>query len=202
MTAPVVACDFDDVLFDFNRGFCAFHNERYGTTVAYEDIYTFDMQQVWQLSPEDILTRVHQFYHSPGSHWTPPIPGSVEALHQLRKTYSLEIVTSRSQGLQQVTQEYVDRFVPDTFKRIHVTNGFGGTEGASVRTKSEVCVEIGAVLLIEDAPKHAEEVASKGIPVLMPDRPWNRDRTPEGVTRFHSWDEAVSLIEDHRVRMS
>lgn len=63
------------------------------------------------------------------------------------------------------------------------------------RLKSEVCKEIGASVLIDDALKHAEEVASHGIPVLLPDKPWNRDYTPPGVVRVQSWNDIVSWIE-------
>ena len=63
--------------------------------------------------------------------------------------------------------------------------------------QAEVCREIGALALIDDALKHARDVAENGIPALLPDRPWNRESTPERVHRMNSWNEIVSWVKQN-----
>jgi len=60
------------------------------------------------------------------------------------------------------------------------------------RLKSEVCKEIKASVFIEDSLIHSDEVAKNGVPTLLPDRPWNQDFTPEGMTRVTSRAEIIS----------
>jgi 5'(3')-deoxyribonucleotidase len=195
MMRPVIALDFDDVLMHFNAGFIEFHNRMHGTKIIYDDVRSYDMSQVYGCPTDVINGRVKAFYCSADHAQTEPIPGAVDAVKHLRKRYLLDIVTSRPEVFRDYTQSWVSTFFPDTFRALHFTNGFAATNGVQIRHKSEVCAEIGAAVLIEDALKHAEDVARKGIPVLLPDRPWNRDDTPEGVIRVTSWDEIVSWIE-------
>jgi len=60
--------------------------------------------------------------------------------------------------------------------------------------KLEVCKSIGAYLLIEDAPENAVAVSDGGIPVLLPERPWNAALKHPGVTPVDSWEKAVRWI--------
>lgn len=195
MQRPVIACDFDDVLMHFYAGFVPYHNALHGSNVQYEDIFTYDMTVIWKCDDPTIVQRVTDFVHSPFHADVMPIPGSVEAILHLRNNYTLDIVTSRSEAFRECTHLWAKNAFADSFRDLHFTNGFGAKEGTLKRHKSEVCMEIGASVLIEDALKHAHDVAEKGIPVLLPDRPWNRSETPPGVTRVRSWDEITSWIE-------
>lgn len=195
MKKQVIAVDFDDVLMHFNEGFLAFHNRIYGTTVKYEDNISYDMKIVYGCDSDVIVERVKNFYLSQDHTEVEPIHGSVEAIHCLQELYTLDIVTSRSDIFQEATHAWTQKFFPNMFRELHFTNGFASEAGAKKRKKSDVCQSIGASILIDDALIHAEEVARKGISVLLPDRPWNRTHTPKGSVRVHSWDEIVSWIK-------
>lgn len=197
MQQQVVAFDFDDVLMHFNVGFIAFHNRIYGTNIKYNEVFSYDMELVYGCDAEVILERVKAFYQSSDHAEVEPIPGAVEAVRCLRDRHLLDIVTSRPDTFRECTHTWIERFFPGIFRALHFTNGFGAANGVRKRLKSEICKEIGAIVLVDDALKHAEEVAKKGIPVLLPDRPWNRDYTPRGVIRVKSWDEIISWIETH-----
>jgi uncharacterized HAD superfamily protein len=197
MKVPLIAFDFDDVLMNFNAGFVTFHNRVYSTNLEYEDIFTYDMKLVYGCEANVMTERVKRFYWSIFHDETEPVPGVVSAVSHLRKNYRLDVITSRAEVLRSNTQRWLNRFIPDSFQNLHFTNGFGASTGDKIRSKSEVCTEIGAAVLIDDALKHAEEVANTNVPVLLPDRPWNQGPTPDGVTRVTSWGNVVTWIEKH-----
>ncbi len=190
---PILAFDFDDVLMSFQNGFIAFHNRMYGTTIAYEDVVSYDAR-AYQCDFETFTERVHVFYQSPDYMEVVPTSGSIEALRFLQDQYLLDVVTNRPATVRDRTYAWTDQFFPNVFHTFHFTNGFGASHDVQKRLKSEICEEIGAVVLVEDALGHAADVAQKGIPVLLPDRPWNQGPLPIGVIRVHSWDEIVSWI--------
>lgn len=88
-------------------------------------------------------------------------------------------------------------YCPDVFSNLHFTKGFGGVSGDIKVTKSTVCHAIGAQLLIEDAPQHVTEVASIGIPVIVPDRPWNRVVLPKHALRTFTWSHIAKVVQDY-----
>jgi hypothetical protein len=77
---------------------------------------------------------------------------------------------------------------------VHFTNYYNGVEQETKRPKSVVCQEIGAKVLVEDAPKHVLEVSESGIRVLMPHRPWNLGLVAPKITRVTSWNQTAALL--------
>lgn len=191
-----IAVDFDDVLMDFNAGFLVSHNNLYKTTLTYEDLIDYDnWERVYGTDKETMTDRAKHFYHSPEHMLVSPVIGAVEAITQLSKTYSLQIVTSRPATVRENTLKWLDQHFPKLFHDYHFTNIYAADMDIKPRSKPEVCKEIGAVVLIDDALRHASDVANSGIPALLPDRPWNRSHTPEGVTRVKNWDDVVKWVE-------
>ena len=191
-----IALDFDDVVMNFNSGFVNFHNLSYGTNLTYEELVRYDdWEVVYGCSKEAMVERAREFYRSPHHLEVVPILGAVEAILKLASRHRLEIVTSRPETVREQVLTWLNRHLPETFKEIHFTNGFAGMAGSIKRAKSEICREIGAHAFVDDALTHAEDVARAGIPVLLPDRPWNRDRTPDGVIRVKTWDDIVKWTE-------
>jgi hypothetical protein len=165
---------------------------------VYENLTRYDD---WELTygcdKETMAGRATDFYHSPDHMLVPPVPGAVEAIAYLSKTYSLQIVTSRPESTRSPTLKWLDSHFPKLFHDFHFTNGYAGAADAKLRAKSEVCREIGAVVLIDDAMKHACDVANSGIPTLLPNRPWNQGPEPKGVYRVYSWKETIKWISEN-----
>ena len=192
----VVALDFDDVVAHFNAHFVLFHNKNYGTALEYEDLYLYDdWEKMYGCDRATMNDRAHEFYRSKEYKEIEPVPGAIEAIEHLSKDYSLQIVTSRPEHIRDVTLHWIEEFFPVHFDQIHFTNGFMGADGATVQKKSEVCREIGASILVDDALKHVKDVAQSGLPAILPDRPWNREENPTGVQRMYSWNEIVDFIK-------
>lgn len=191
----VITVDLDDVLFPFSQGFVEFHNQHHLTNVKYDDWYTWDMHEVFGCDKETMTERVHTFFSSPSHEAQRPLAGAIEAINELSGKYNLEIVTSRLEHTTEKVLRWIGVHFPDSFKQVHFTNNFGGGLGNKTRKKSEVCRELGSILHIEDALSHASDVVASGIPVLLPDRPWNQGEVPAGVHRLHSWDEVLEWVK-------
>ena len=150
----------------------------------------------------------------------PPVPhhhAPYTAPHHLPSFCSVsslasKIVTSRQHAIEAQTRAWVDDNFPQLFSAVHFGNHFA-LEGAS-RTKSEICHEIGAQVLIDDNPGYALECAEAGIIVLLYDwrdaYPWSNgaeqrsllDAYPN-VRRVTSWAEVeaelLRLREEGRI---
>ena len=191
-----IAVDFDDVLMDFNAGFLASHNRLYGTNLLFENLIDYDnWELVYGCDKETMVKRAKNFYLSAEHALVSPIAGSIEAITHLSKSYSLQIVTSRPDTVRTLTLEWLERHFPGLFSDFHFTNIYAGDTGVKSKSKPEVCRDIGALIHIDDSLTHAKNVASAGIPVLLPDRPWNQGETPQDVTRVKTWDDIVSWVE-------
>ena len=93
------------------------------------------------------------------------------------------LVTSRCEDMAPKTLPWLERHAPGLFTESHFLNGMATNYPERRRKKSEVCAEIGAVAMFEDAPHHATEVANGlNIPVYLPHRPWNA-RVRQGVSK-------------------
>ena len=69
--------------------------------------------------------------------------------------------------------------------------------GIPRRCKSEVCKEIKADLVVEDAPHNAEVISQIGIPVILLTKPWNKNFDESKhplVTRCEGWVQACHHI--------
>jgi 5'(3')-deoxyribonucleotidase len=198
MAKPVIAIDFDDVVFNFNGHFIPWHNERHGSNVEYEGVCSFTLTDVYGVDADTMLERVRHFTHTM-HHTVHPIPGALAALKRLSLHFEPHLLTSRSESTSDITLDWLHRHIPGVFVSHHFTNEFGGLSHHEVRKKHEVCDEIGAILHIDDASKHANSVAEHAdIPTILPDRPWNRnDVLHPNVVRLHSWPEIVQHIETH-----
>lgn len=191
---PVVAVDFDDVIANFNAAFSAFHNRVYGTRVEYNRIFSHDMHLVYECEESEIPARLDAFYESPEHGNMVPIENVWSALTELSRRFEIHVVTNRPASRHVETWNWIDRWTPSVISDVHFTNLYGGIEYSEKQPKSHVCKSIGARVLVEDAFKHAFEVAETGIHVLMPHRPWNIGLMAPKITRITSWNQAVVFL--------
>lgn len=185
--------DFDDILFDFNHKYCQFHNERYGTNLCFDDIFTYDLRAVWNVGMDEAVRRVEEFISSDMHDEVYPVSGSVETIKLLRNNYELHLITSREEKFKDKTLNWLNKHFPNLFHKIHFTNIFG--ESKNKIKKSEVCLNNGIGLMVEDAPIYAKDLAEKGIEVLLLDKPWNRVETHPLVKRVYNWKEIEKLLK-------
>lgn len=197
---PRLAIDLDDVLFDFIGQFFAWHNELYGTRLRPDETVFEKLWEAWGGTREEAAERVPRFFREIDMLDTAPMAGAIEALTSLKQSYSLTIVSARDPQTLISSTDWVAKYFPELFDDIILGIGNPMAQGR-VQSKTEVCLNLGARLLIDDQLVHALEAARAGIPVLLfGHRPWNQAvDLPPIVRRVAGWPEVQSiLLEDGR----
>lgn len=189
-TKPVVVIDYDDVLFHFMWSLFNYHNTHFGTSYRFEEIVSYELTTLFGCSEEEKQRRVERFYNSSHLDKLEPVEGSVEAIAELKREFTLPIVTARHEGLKRSTHHLLNKHHPDAFSEVHFLGHYHVAPGQRV-SKGIVCKTLGAIACVDDALHNAREIAAHGVPVFMPDRPWNQGPLPPGITRVHSWPEIV-----------
>lgn len=139
-----------------------------------------------------------------------PIDGAQEGAAALRRLgYRLVIITARNEHVRDASWEWVQRHFPGCFEEIICTGQFAlqqrldgvpGVDQANVipkkLTKAEVCIRIGAKLLIDDSLENTVACAEYVSP--------NGDGAAPPVLLFgdYQWNKRLSLPEDEHDEMA
>lgn len=193
MSKPVIAVDVDEVLTPTQPALIEHHNQLHGTKLQLSDFHTYDFWEVWGGTKEESIENFMLFTESDYFDRLPPMPGAMEVLTRLSHTYNLAIVTSRMHSLLAPTMKWLDLHYPKLFESVLLGNY--GVKGLS-QTKSEMCQQLGAKVLIDDSMHYAKECVDVGVQALLfGDYPWNQaDELPEGVTRVKDWAEVERIL--------
>lgn len=209
-SAPVIAIDLDDVLSSTNAVIAQWHNENYGSQMTTDNFYYyFYWKNPFWGTPLTTRTKVMKFYAS-GQIWqAQPVPGAREGVEALRAMgYRLIIVTARGKDSYDDSWAWVERWFPGCFHSIICTGQFAnaakpatdgvgamksaqkGHEVATQLGKAEVCIDIGAKLLIDDSMENALACAYH-IPLDGVTKP-----PPVLLFGSYEWNKRLSLPSD------
>ena len=192
----IIACDVDDVLFEFYLALAVFHNRVYGTALCKKDFISYLVHEVWGGDMPTAIQKMWAFYRSESFRFSLPlVDGAVDGITRLSEAYDLHAVTGRPHAIAHITEAALARQFPQRFRVMHHTDAFSIGEGIS-RPKADVCRDVGASILIEDYLGHAIPCAEAGMRVILFDQPWNRgcDVSVYGIERVRSWSEALTLL--------
>jgi phosphoserine phosphatase len=204
----VIAIDLDEVLGQFLMQLSKFYNANacqfsfaIPTSLQPADFFSYRFSDVWGGTDEQSIEIVEAFFNSPCFlDGLPLVPGALEGVKALKDAgHELVIVTSRQLILEEVTRRWVDdNFPPGTFSRVVFGNHWGAT-GRKV-SKPELCRELNAELIVDDAVVYCKQCADGGMRALLfGEYAWNRnddekEPLPASVTRVSCWKEVVSQI--------
>ena len=200
-----LAVDLDEVLCEFVKGLCEFHNEAYSTSLAVQDFHSYIFREVWGGTEEESTRKILEFFTS--DHFTKNlkcVAGAQEAMETLGKHFRLVVVTSRQLAIENDTRIWLDKYFPNVFDQVVFGNHWG-LEGRKV-SKPELCQAVGAQTLIDDNLTYALQCSSAGIRVLLFDLDgtymWNKtpdsspvaQALPSNVHRVASWNEVCEIL--------
>lgn len=193
----IIAVDVDDVLVEFYAAFAEFHNRMYGTAICKESFTSYFVHEVVGGGVEDAKVKIWAFYASDSFKCLPLVNGARQAIRCLAEAHELVAVTGRPHGVAPITERMLDQYFYGCFTAVHHTDAFRvGSVTDAWQPKADLCIEIGADVIIEDYFGHAVPCAEAGVRVVLFDQPWNRwpvvpyDR----ISRVHSWDEALTFL--------
>ena len=205
MRRLVIAIDCDDVLTDTLPQVVEDFNKTYGTQVELKHMYV-DHNKIAAVfgakTGQEAIQRFHSIYKRKGYYEAlKPIDGAVEAIKSLAQQHELHIVTGRQSFLEAATRHTLDTYFPGMFKSVEHTNYYkDDNEAAGIhRSKAEVCLQIGADILIDDHVVHGEDVLNAGVEqvILFGEYPWNqRDELVPGMVHCVNWQEALRRVEE------
>jgi FMN phosphatase YigB (HAD superfamily) len=197
---PVIAVDCDDVVANVNNAVRLFVNEKYQTNHTAEDYevtgdYHHYWERIWGTPEGQTSDRLEQFIASGRMHHLEPVPGALECLAYLKRTYEIVMVTARSPAEVEATHAWLDRYAPDLFKDVTFTHLWDTHDKKA--TKAAICQALGATYLIDDNYSHCQIASEVGIQTLLfGDYGWNRARPDvENMLRVHSWSEVREYFD-------
>ena len=190
----IIGIDLDDILLNFNDAFVKFHNEKYGTSHTRKNVTDFHLENVWDISREEMLKRLDAFYTSDHHKNAQPIEGAIEAINKLAKENELHVITASPEDMKKEIIAWLGTHFQGKFKNVHFVNK--SIFGTSMKNKSEVCKELGIEVFVDDALHNAEDIAQLGVPVFLLDTPWNQGEVKPPIARVHSWDEIMQRLAE------
>lgn len=179
-----IGVDLDQVLADFSAAFDAYHDKHYGSNLLLEPAKEFYLRNIFDISEEEELRRVKEFYDTKYFLAIKPFSDSIDIIEALSKKHNLYIITSRPSSITKETSDWIKKYYKGFFKEIILTNHyFGGT-----KKKSEVCIEKNITWMIEDMANYANDCAEAGVKVILIERPWNiKEKVHKNVKRVKDW---------------
>lgn len=122
----------------------------------------------------------------------PLLAGAEYAIDQLLKKYRVILITSRKVELEAATKkwlhEHFGKSSPELyFSQSHYQDG--------AKNKGQLCVELGAQLLVDDNIEHCKTAKNEGVDsVLFGDYGWHYD-IPSDLKRCKGWPEVLEYID-------
>ncbi|KAJ6604220.1 hypothetical protein DFH09DRAFT_1442244 [Mycena vulgaris] len=182
---PVIAVDLDDVLSQTNRMVAQWHNDKFGSQMTISDFYYY---YYWK-NPfwgtiQETFDKVKEFYSTDAIFQAIPVPGAREGVQSLKDMgYNLVIVTARTPEVADASWEWVEKYFPGAFAHLVFTGQFKDAhklhhnEVLTNLTKSQVCADLKAQVLIDDSAENAIQCSTASSPtrvLLFGDYEWNK----------------------------
>lgn len=185
----VIWVDCDDVL---SQTIDFLLNSPYFTArnIKIWDITSYNLYEISSLglSYQQAVKVFGDMFSSPDYLKMKPVDGAKEWLERLKKgDNKLILITGRSDIRREKTIEWLERYWLDLFDDYIFANE--NTDQA--KSKSEICLENGVELMIEDRISICQELAGVGIPSFLIDCPWNQWEVEDLIRRVKSWNEIM-----------
>lgn len=196
-----IAIDIDDVVADGTGSLIARVNERYGVSLTKQDYYDVGgeywgyYERVW--SQHDLHDTVD--FDGLGiemaidqSH-VPLLAGAEFAIKQLAESYKVVFITSRNIEWEHATHRWFKQHFEYDEPKVYFSTAHRDDKG---KTKGQLCVELGAHVLIDDNVDHCQSAIDAGLSaVLFGDYGWQAN-IPETMTRCKDWQSVLEYFNE------
>ena len=188
-----VGIDIDDVKAKFMETLQGWHNRRYGTSLARENIRDYDFWKIGGCDKDEGLRRMREFFQSADFEAIEPIEGSQEGCRELARDFDLVSITYRPVSSGKQTLPWINNYFHGLFSAVYFANLF--PPYGTIRKKVEICREAGVRVMVDDSADVAEECYRAGIGVVLLNTPWNESRgLPSGICRADDWKGVVPAV--------
>lgn len=195
-----IGFDFDDVLISSADHTVMLYNKLYQTMLTRDDWYDDPLIVApWKVDDfSTIIRRVVDIHADEQFLDVAVLPGAREVLRALKEQgHELVVITGRPIELLLPTIALLEKHYADIFTAddLRFTDYFG--HSSTPLKKGDVAVELGLTHFIDDVVPHANDVASRGVTVLLFDAgyKWNQFSPNEGVQRVKSWQDIGKFFD-------
>jgi uncharacterized HAD superfamily protein len=201
---PLVYVDFDDVLGETTRRLLDLHHPRSGGRVEFEDMREFDLGLSLGLTRDELDAFMHAAHEDAVLASVDPMKGARATLRDwVEQGASLAVMTGRPPHTAPVTDAWLERhgFPP---RSIHFVDKYARKvpqSGGPQRMTLDQLAQHQFALAVEDNIETAAFLAEiVHVPVVLFDRPWNRDvsglsaATLRRIVRCRDWAEVRARV--------
>jgi uncharacterized HAD superfamily protein len=190
-----IACDIDEVVVEWVRGYFEFVRKRGVKRVDYEDIFCFDLCEVLGIDKKWSYDLADEFYLTEEFENIDLVEGAVRGVRKLSDEHDFYFITARPKSVFKKTRDFVFGNFGVMGHRVISSGDVFLEQGW---TKDKICREMGVDLIIEDNEKYSLVYAKNGLRVLLLDKPWNRGVEHENIFRCMNWDDILKKVEELR----
>ena len=189
--------DMDDVICETCRGFLKLLQSEFNRYVAYEDVKEFDLSQTFNMSFDEIEEFMERAHHPDILSALIPLPGALETIKNWGDNgYKIDIMTGRPPSTRAYTEEWLERHEVG-YNSLNFVDKYGRREFDPSFCEALTLADLAAVrfcLAVEDSAATAEYLAEHEVaPVVLIDRPWNRNGVGAGIRRMTCWQELAKV---------
>jgi uncharacterized HAD superfamily protein len=172
----VITFDCDEVLADLVKGMLCRHDNRFfGVPLVWDDIVDYYIEHLPQFKEHSIsFDQAKQLFDEiiMDHKWVQPVEGMPALVSDLkRQGHELYVITARGDELTDATMTWIQTHYPDMFSDVILANHYNQK---NKQCKGDLCHYLGSQIMIEDTMHNTQKVIAKNIPVIMPEKPWNK----------------------------
>jgi len=189
-----IGIDIDEVVAEFMPKFLEFYNNKFNKKYKKEDIFVYNLWEVFGGTKEDTIKLVDDFYDTKGYDEIELLENAGEIIKELSNKHEIFFITSRTLRFQQKTERFFDRHFPEMNFHLIYTSDLHDGNG---KKKSEICKDIGIKAHVDDNKDYALEIAESGVKVLLLDKPWNQNhKEHKNIIKVKNWKEIAEIIKE------
>ena len=203
-----VYVDFDDVLCETAEAAADLASRRFGRTVPFEQLFSFDLRTSFRLTDAQAGELLQALHAEDALAGFRPIPGAIPALQQwARQGAAICVVTGRPPATRDASRGWLTRHEVPYEDIIHVDKygrGHANTPDVASMALDDLAGQEFS-LAIEDSAEMVAFLATRTrTPVVLLERPWNRRaRLPpradaRGPYRCRGWHEILRRFPSPR----
>lgn len=187
--------DFDDILCETAKGFCAIVERMFGKVVPYEDVHFFDLKKSFDLTDDEYERMMIEGHRPEVLLAYEEIEGSTDTVRKwMAAGHDVYIITGRPASAYDPSRQWLDEHNLQDVK-LYCVNKYGRD---SFIKNSEFSIELDEFykmhfdFAVEDSPsafKHLAHLENLRVAVL--DRPWNAsvEFPNSNYHRCYNWTE-------------
>lgn len=185
-----IGLDIDDTLIYSFEDFLTFYNEVNNTSYKKEE-NTSDKKfhEFLGITKQQLVEWYKEYDKHERSSNLKPIEGAREVLRELVSKHEFVLITARQDFLAEKTKNLVNKHYADFNFRIVFNK-----EGIKL-DKGTICINEGVKIMVDDDIDNALNCVSKGIKVILLNKPWNRRENHREIIRVNNWAEILEEIK-------